>query len=61
MDIFFNSSTRELNDDAVINALKGAVDMYENGEILEVRGLLLDIIYAIDEFDNSIDEFEVGW
>ena len=50
---YYDETTNELDDNAIINALKDAIDMYENGEILEMRDLLLDIIESIDEFDGG--------
>lgn len=43
----------ELKDHEILNALKNAVDQYENGEIIEVRDLLCDIVEAINEFDKN--------
>ncbi len=40
----------ELKDKEITAALKQAADGYENGELIEVRDLLQDIVDAIDEF-----------
>lgn len=40
----------DLQDDEIINALKQAIDDYEDGIIYETRDLLLEIVYAIDEW-----------
>lgn len=40
----------ELKDGEVTMALSDAAEMYENGEIMEVRDLLEEIIQAIDEW-----------
>ena len=40
----------QLNDKEIAAALRKAADQYENGEIIEVHDLLLDIVDAIDEF-----------
>ena len=42
-----------LKDDKVIADIRKAAAMYENGELLETRDLLLNIINAIDSFDND--------
>lgn len=43
----------ELQDKKIIEALQKAADWYEDGAIAEVRDLLVNIVNAIDEFDNS--------
>lgn len=43
----------ELNDSKIIEALNEALCCYENGELLEARETLADIVKAIDEFDRS--------
>lgn len=40
----------ELQDDEIIEALRGSVDDYEDGSISEVRDLLVEIVHAIDEW-----------
>ena len=40
----------ELKDSEIIMALSDAVEAYEDGAISEVRDLLVEIVYAIDEF-----------
>ena len=40
----------QLNDKEIAAALRKAADQYENGEIIEVHDLLIDIVDAIDEF-----------
>lgn len=40
----------KLEDKKIEAALHKAADDYANGEIIEVRDLLLEIINAIDEF-----------
>lgn len=42
----------ELQDKKIEAALRKAADDYANGELIEVRDLLLEIIYAIDEFSD---------
>ena len=41
----------ELKDKKIVAALRQAADDYENGEILEVKGVLIDIINAITDFE----------
>ena len=53
MSKFFKKG--ELQDEKIIVALKQAADDYENGEIAEVRDLLIEIVKAIDEFDKSYE------
>ena len=43
----------ELQDKKIEAALRKAADDYENGELIEVRDSLLEIVSAIDEFVNS--------
>ena len=45
-------SRGRLNDKKIIEALKKLPDMYENGEIIEVRELCYDIVDAIDSFER---------
>lgn len=53
MSLYYNKDKNELYDEKIIECLKDAIDMYENGEVLEVRDLLLDIISSIDEFQGG--------
>lgn len=53
MSKFFKKG--ELQDKKIIAALKQAADDYENGEIAEVRDLLVEIVKAIDEFDKNYE------
>lgn len=43
----------ELEDKKIEAALRKAADDYENGEIAEVRDLLVDIVNAIDEWEDA--------
>lgn len=43
----------ELQDKKIVAALRRAADDYENGEIAEVRDLLVDIVNAIDEWEDA--------
>ena len=40
-----------LKDKEVVADIRKAADMYENGELIETRDMLLEIINAIDDFD----------
>ena len=40
-----------LKDREVVANIRKAADMYENGELIETRDMLLEIINAIDDFD----------
>lgn len=40
-----------LKDKEVVADIHKAADMYENGELIETRDMLLEIINAIDDFD----------
>lgn len=41
----------ELNDKRVIEALNKAIEDYKDGELIEVRDTLLEIINAIDDLN----------
>lgn len=43
----------ELQDKQIIAALRKAADDYENGEIAEVKDMLIDIINAITDFEQN--------
>lgn len=43
----------KLADREIVAVLRKAADDYENGELIETRDLLLDIINAIDEFSDN--------
>lgn len=42
----------ELDDRKIISTLIQAAKDYENGEIAEVRDMLVDIVNSIDEFED---------
>lgn len=44
-----------LKDKKIAAALEQAAKDYENGEIAEVRDLLLEIVVAIDEWEDIQD------
>lgn len=45
----------ELQDDSIVAALHAAARDYENGEIIEVKDRLLEIVAAIEEFESQED------
>ena len=44
---YYLNEDETLNDDRVIEDLHKAIDMYENGEIIETHDVLLYIVNAI--------------
>ena len=46
-------SKGELKDKKILEVLKKLPEQYENGEIAEVRDVMEEIIFAIDEFEKS--------
>ena len=46
----------ELDDARIVIALKRAAKDYENGELIEVRNLLAEIVGAIDEFTDEYEQ-----
>lgn len=55
MSKFFGNG--ELQDAEIVEALRKAAEDYENGEIVEVKDVLIDIIIAINHFES---EYEGG-
>lgn len=51
MSRFFKK--RELRDKDIIAALHKAAEDYENGEIIEVKDVLIEIINAITDFEQE--------
>lgn len=51
MNKFFKNG--ELKDSKIVKALQQAAKDYENGEIIEVKGVLIDIISAITDFEMT--------
>lgn len=41
-----------LKDKKIVKDIRKAADMYENGELIEVHDLLLEVINAIDAFNE---------
>lgn len=42
----------KLNDQMIIDTLRQAIDNYQNGEIIEVRDTLAELVDAIDKFSK---------
>ncbi len=51
MSKFFKNG--ELKDKKIVAALHKAAEDYENGEIIEVKDVLVEIINAITDFENA--------
>ena len=49
-------SKGELKDKKILEVLKKLPEQYENGEIAEVRDVMEEIIFAIDEFERTCNE-----
>lgn len=46
----------KLNDEEIVAALAKAADDYENGEIIEVKDVLIDIVIAITRFEADFEK-----
>lgn len=53
MSKFFKKG--ELQDKKIAAALRQAAEDYENGEIAEVKGVLIDIVNAITDFEQNYE------
>jgi hypothetical protein len=53
MNKFFKNG--ELKDKKIVEALHKAADDYENGEIVEVKDVLVEIINAITDFEQEYE------
>lgn len=53
MSKFFKKGN--LQDKQIVAALHKAAEDYENGEIEEVKGVLIDIINAITDFEQNYE------
>ncbi len=53
---FYDYTKNELLDKNVIEGLKNALILYEDGAICECRDILVDICEAIDEFEDYTDK-----
>ena len=53
---FYDYKKKELLDKNVMEGLKKAIALYDDGAICECRDILVDICYAIDEFEDYTDK-----
>ena len=58
---FYDYKKNELLDKNVIEGLKNAIALYEDGAVCECRDLLVDICEAIDEFEDYTDKLNRGY
>lgn len=49
-------SKGKLKDKKILEVLKKLPEQYENGEIAEVRDVMEEIVFAIDEFERTYNE-----
>ena len=56
MNRFFKNGA--LQDEKITDALRKAADDYENGEIIEVKDVLVEIFCAITDFEATEKYFE---
>ena len=54
--IFYDYKKNELLDKNVLEGLKKAIALYDDGAICECRDILVDICDAIDEFEDYTDK-----
>lgn len=57
---FYDYKKNELLDGNVIEGLKNALALYEDGAICECRDILVDISDAISEFEDYTDKVVNG-
>lgn len=57
---FYDHKKNELLDKNIIEGLKNALGLYEDGAICECRDILVDICNAIDEFEDYTDKVVEG-
>ena len=58
--IFYDYTKNELFDKNVIEGLRRAIALYDDGAICECRDILVEISDAIDEFENYTDKVVNG-
>ena len=58
--IFYDYKKNELLDNNVIEGLKNALVLYEDGAICECRDILVDIAEAISEFEDYTEKLNRG-
>lgn len=57
---FYDYKKNELLDNNVIEGLKNALALYEDGAICESRDILVDIAEAISEFEDYTEKLNRG-
>jgi len=50
---YYNAQLMELNDEEVIKALTFATDAYEDGDIVNTKHILQNILSAIKQFEKD--------
>ena len=58
---FYDYKKTELLDNNVIEGLKRAIGLYEDGAICECRDILVDISDAISEFEDYTEKLNRGY
>lgn len=58
---FYDYKKNELLDKNVIEGLKRAIALYEDGAIFETRDILVDIADAISEFEDYTEKLNRGY
>ena len=58
--IFYDYKKNELLDKNVLEGLKEAIALYDDGAICECRDILVDICNAIDKFEDYTDKVVNG-
>ena len=58
--IFYDYKKNELLDNNVIEGLKNALVLYEDGAICECRDILVDIAEGISEFEDYTEKLNRG-
>ncbi|MBQ1776827.1 MAG: hypothetical protein IIZ93_01585 [Acidaminococcaceae bacterium] len=53
MSRFYDSKRQELDDDAIIEALKALPNMYEEGQLAEVEDMCYEIYCSILAFETD--------
>lgn len=49
----YSRKTKELNGEGVMQAIKDALEDYENGDLLDCKNTLLCVVVAIDAYLQS--------
>ena len=51
---YYNAKTKELDDKSILEKLKKLPEMYENGEIAEVKDEMTDLVNSLQEFEDDM-------